>query len=235
VLHRGLIACCAVLTVAAPAWAQQPSSTPPDPARPQVQAFEMVLRGAVDLGGQRFAQRAAEVVPSVYLAPSDTPTVTGFPIREKGLFIFEIQVPGILQTGLRTYLEYLNRTPRGHTGPDSGGAKPVAAGGVSADGAVAPDPMTASPLIADPDRAYSLDVRAALMDAMIDSSAVLPLGADDMLVIVASGNDPVGPNPLYRLNPKKLILSVRNADLTEFRQGRITRDEALQRIKESYF
>ena len=52
-----LVAC---LGVAAPLWAQTPAPVE-DPAKPQVQAFEMVLRGAVDLGGQRFAQQAAKV------------------------------------------------------------------------------------------------------------------------------------------------------------------------------
>jgi hypothetical protein len=232
VVQRGLILS-AALALAVPAWAQ--TGTPADPARPQVQAFEMVLRGAVDLGGQRFAQRAAEVVPSVYLAPSDTPTVNGVPIREKGIFLFEVQVPGILQTGLRTYLEYLHQGPSPASEGVSGGAQPVSSGARVSANVSAPESVRETPLMADPDRAYSMEVRTAIIDAMLDSSAVLPLGADDTLIIVASGADPMVANPLYRSSPRKLILSIRGSDLRDFRDGKLTRDEALHRITETRF
>ena len=83
------------------------------------------------------------------------------------------------------------------------------------------------------DRAYSNFVREALIDAMLDSSAVLPLGPDDHLTIAASGIDQPGANLLYQ--SRKLMLTIKGSDLLDLRQGKITREQAKARIVEGRF
>jgi hypothetical protein len=228
VFHRLLMVGTA-LVMAVPAVAQTVAPPAADAIRAQVQAFERVLSGAVDLGGQRFAQRAARIVPSVYLAQADNPIVMGFPVPDRGVFVFEVKVPGILQSGVQVFRREQQQADRL---PVQTVSSP---GRVGADGTVAADPMTETPVIGDPDRAYSTEVRSALLDAMIDNSAVLPLEAEDLLLVVVTPNDPVASNPLYRVSPKKLILSVKGSDLTAFRQGQISREDALHRIQETSF
>jgi hypothetical protein len=232
----------ACLGIAAPLWAQTPARVE-DPAKPQVQAFEMVLRGAVDLGGQRFAQQAAKVVPNVYLAPFTTPVVVG--LRIEGVYWFEVQVPRILQTGV---LYYMDNAPRRAAVAGAGvTARPVASSGrVGATaGDVPDDPMAESPVVGedgqraapapvpDPDTQYSAQVKDALIDAMLDSSGVLPMAADDRLVVVVSGTGAAVTNPLYR--DERLILTVKSSDLSDLRQGRLTRDAVKQRITQTVF
>jgi hypothetical protein len=231
----------ACLGLAAPLWAQTPAPVE-DPVKPQVQAFEMVLRGAVDLGGQRFAQQAAKVVPNVYLAPFTTPVVVG--LRIEGVYWFDVQVPRILQTGV---LYYMDNAPRRTAGGPGVAARPVASPGrVGATaGDVPDDPMTESPVVGDdgqhaapapvpdPDTQYSAQVKDALIDAMLDSSGVLPMAAGDRLVVVVSGTGAAVTNPLYR--DERLILTVKSSDLSDLRQGRLTRDAAKERITQTVF
>ena len=74
-----------------------------------------------------------------------------------------------------------------------------------------------------------MNVRSALIDTVLDNALVLPLSAADTLEIFASGSD-TGPNSLYRTALRKLTLTVSGADLLEFRQGKLTRDEVKGRI-----
>ncbi|HVT49248.1 MAG TPA: hypothetical protein VHD57_15775 [Vicinamibacterales bacterium] len=237
---RRMVLLVACLGVAAPLWAQTPAPVE-DPAKPQVQAFEMVLRGAVDLGGQRFAQQAAKVVPNIYLAPFSTPVVVG--LRIEGVYWFDVQVPRILQTGVLYYMDNAPRRSAGGAGAVA--ARPVASPGrVGATaGDVPDDPMTQSPVagddgqraasVPDPDTQYSAQVKDALIDAMLDSSGVLPMTAGDRLVIVVSGTGAAVTNPLYR--DERLILTVKSSDLADLHQGKLTRDAVKQRITQTVF
>ena len=221
-----------VVATAWPVWTQAPAGAD-DPAKPQVQTFEMVLRSAVDRGGQNFAKRASQVVP-VVVSPGNAPIVSGVVVRELNLFVFEVQVPGIWQTSL--VLSML-RGPQGPPQPVQPVASPGPGSGRVSATTVEPDPMATTPVAGsfDPDREYSYEVRDALIESVFDNAGVLPLGATDSLVIIAGGNDPPVPNPFYRQTPRKLVLSIKGSDLLDFRQGRLTREEARRRVKESHF
>ncbi len=66
-----------------------------DPARPQVQTFEMVLGRALETAGRNFATRAAEIAPQLTALPTgENPQVTGVAVRDLNLFVFNVQVPG---------------------------------------------------------------------------------------------------------------------------------------------
>lgn len=230
------------LAVAAPAWAAQvpeaPDAPPPQPqpqnlAKTSTFAYEMALRSAVLMGGQRLAQQAAAIVPQVVLATTEQPIVRGVKLEGWGFF-FDVQAPDI-QSSVMVW-DMVNQSRGAQRaavpppGSPGGPERPV-----SATGTVEPDPMTASPVQPsfDPNRAYSNFVRDSLIDALLDSSAVLSLAVDDHLTIAASGIDSPGSNPLYQA--RKLILTIKGSDLQDLRQGRITRDQAKARIIESRF
>jgi len=218
----GVAVAVAALVWVNPAAAQVEAPELPDnPARTQAFVFERALRGAVELGGQQLAKRAMVLVPELTLSTEEA-TVRGVKLGGYG-FHFDVQVPSIQSTVLLLDM-VAARQRRGAA------SQPVAATGV-----VASDPMNAPAPSFDTDREYTTYVRAALVDAMLDSSGVLAVAAGERLSVVVSGIEHPNPNPLYRASTQKLILTISGSDLIELRQGRISRDEARQRIVEERF
>ena len=101
---------------------------------------------------------------------------------------------------------------------------PAAIGGVEADPVTKP-PVTEASLNA----MYTNFVKEALMDAIIDTGGVLILADAEKLVVTASGDD-VLTSQLQRLNTRQLVLTIKGIDLNALRSGRITREQARDRI-----
>jgi hypothetical protein len=224
----------AAVLVAAPVMAQQTAPPADNAAKSQTYIYERTLRSAVELGGQKLAQQASVFVPQIVLAATEQPIVRGVRLIGFGFF-FDVQVPNIDQSSVMVWdmVNQSSRVPRnamGSQGTESP-ARPVGTVGATS-GPVAADPMVTVPAAFSPDRAYSNFVREALIDALLDSSGVLPLGADEKLTVAASGIDQPS-STLYRSG--KLMLTIKAADLLELRQGHITRDQAKERIVEERF
>jgi hypothetical protein len=200
-------------------WAQVPEP-PENPARTQAFVFERALRGAVELGGQQLAKRALVLFPEFILSTEEA-TVRGVKLGGYG-FYFDVQVPDIQSTTI--VLDMMARQRR------AGPSQPV-----SALGGVTDDPMTVPSPVFDTDREYSAYVRAALIDALLDSSGVLVMGPGEHLTVAVSGIERRGPNPLYRSDSGKLMLTIAASDLVELRAGRISREQAKDRIVQERF
>jgi hypothetical protein len=215
------------LTLVAPLGAQQPQ--PPDgvdsQTRYQLRQYETALRQAVTHAGEQLAARALAVVPDVQLSMATEPVVRFVPTPEGP--VFDVQIPLLLQTGpalLRAYQRPPAQPVAQNANPDR----------VTGTGVVTADPMTKSPVqeqVFDPDKEYTAFAREALIDALLDNSGAVPLKDGERLVIDASGLDIVRA-PLYPDNSRKLMLVISAADLTAYRQAKITRDEAKARIIE---
>jgi hypothetical protein len=192
--------------------------------------YEMALKNAVTLGGQQLAEQTRTMVPEVVLT-TEPPIVRGHRLPDYG-FLFDVQAPDIQHT--MRVLDMLLETRPVQPEPRAAAAQPVSQGRTAATGLIEADPMLAPPgiiSVAAATTAYTSYVRQNLIDAMLDSSSVLPLGTADRLTIVASGVEQPNANPLYR--PRKLMITITGADLQDFRQGRISREEAKARILES--
>ena len=89
----------------------------------------------------------------------------------------------------------------------------------------------------DPNRAYTEAVTRALVDAMIDYSTPMQIGADQWLTVAArddEGRDSLSPpDPLEEI--VTMIYRIKGSDLQEYRQGRIDRDEVRKRVQLSQF
>jgi hypothetical protein len=190
--------------------------------------YEHALRSAVSLGGQRLALEARAVVPEVVLT-TEQPIVRGLRLPGYG-FVFDVQAPNIQSTVLVWEMLLSTRPPDQRAARQA--VQPVADGRTAAMGVVDADPM-AAPSGFDATSAYPSYVREALIDAMLDSSSVLLLGTDERLTIAASGIEEPNTNPLYR--ERKLIITINGSDLQDFRQGRLTRQQARERIEEGRF
>ena len=114
-----------------------------------------------------------------------------------------------------------------------GGVQPVASGGVEM---AAPGPPEAAPqphaaVIDDPGLAYTLEVKGALMEAMLDYGTPIPIGEQQWLTIAARDDHDgrLGGGDPYDVST--IVLRISGADLSAFRAGRLTREEALAKVE----
>jgi len=106
----------------------------------------------------------------------------------------------------------------------------VTASGLSS-GAAAAQSKAIADMVDDPQEGYTREVQAALIDAMIENSGHLDLGADELLVVAARDNMPENPLiPGDATDFSTIMLQVRGSDLAAFRGGRITIEEARQKV-----
>jgi hypothetical protein len=79
--------------------------------------------------------------------------------------------------------------------------------------------------------AYTNAVREALIDAMIENSGPIPVGAEEWLTVAARDNvprDPLMPGDTAGLNT--LIFRIKGSDLAAFRAGRLTLEDARRHV-----
>jgi hypothetical protein len=153
------------------------------------------------------------------------------------------QVQALTDVRARANLDALIRQVELEVGPLAGAATPQAgatrAGTVSAatptlDGGVAAP--SAPPPLTDPGDVYTSEVREALIDAMFDHSGSINLGAGEWLTIAARADMDRrflngDPNDM----PQTMVLRVRGSDLQAFREGQLSREEAVKRVEVNNF
>jgi hypothetical protein len=101
-----------------------------------------------------------------------------------------------------------------------------------APGAPAP-PGTDVPWLMDTNRRYTEEVQRALIDAMIDFSAPMPLGDDEWLTVAARDNeqrDSLAPQDPYE-EVVTVLLRIKGTDLKAYRAQRIDKAEARKRVR----
>jgi hypothetical protein len=90
-------------------------------------------------------------------------------------------------------------------------------------------------VLTDPNEAYRTEVLAALKDAMLAHSSALGIGASEWLTIAAKGDDGRPRLAPADSDARTRLIRLRGSDLQDFLAGKITREEALQRIEEKVF
>ena len=229
-------------------------------ARYNVSIMEGVLEAAVTHGAQNLIQRVKAVAPGDMLLLAGTAEVRGYQLEGYGLF-FDVEVPMLRQSvawtlralidqngvplavALQELRAYVRSVQDPQTKESLEGALwriELQVGPTSAAGAPDSAPASASgaPVISadaliwlnDPNGAYTSEVKKALVDAVLEHSGTLSIGADEWLTVAARDNE-----RRDRLNPgddvRTIILRVKGSDLTAFRSGRITLDEARKRVE----
>ena len=101
----------------------------------------------------------------------------------------------------------------------------------------APDAAPAIPvdatLLNDPGEAYTQEVRASLVDAMIENSGALVLGAEEWLTVAARDNAPT--DPVMPGDQMTLVLRVKGSDIHAFRAGTLTLEQVRSRVQAGEF
>jgi hypothetical protein len=99
-----------------------------------------------------------------------------------------------------------------------------------APGAPPSELMNANGVLDDPGLAYTNEVKAALVDAMLEYGTSIAIGDNEWLTIAARDNNDsrIGGDDPYDVTT--IILRVKGTDLAAYKAGRITRDEAVKRV-----
>ena len=227
--------------------------------RYQIGVMERVLEQAVQHGAQMAGRQLPRLTPNIWLF-SGPIRARGFVLAGYGLF-FDVEVPALrrslawsLQTleqqglgignalrSLRTHVESLADPPaRGaleeallrielQVGPVAAQDIQTSAGLLGVSGQSTP---TEPP--SQPDEAYTAQVKLALIDAMLDHSGPISLGPDEWLTVAArGGQDRFGPADASDV--LTIVLRITGRDMGDFRAGRLSREEATQRVEVSEF
>jgi hypothetical protein len=236
------IVCVAVVAVSARQEPQPPGAgqaqaaaaqVQPDQLKVPVSQFEVLLRDALLVAVRRFAQWAQQVVPDVYVTQAASPTVHGILLPD-GSVVYTIQQAELV--GVRILNQTLQQRPAATPPPANGLPKVNAQNLVTADPMVAADPNAegcarVTSVLVDANQKYTDCVREALINAMLDSSVLLPIKPGQSLHVADIPVD-VAVNSVYSNPSRKLTLSIKGEDLKEFHDGKITRDQAKLRITE---
>ena len=228
---------CAAAMLAAPVAAQQriepPSQAQETALKNNVRTFEMALKTAVETAGMRLVQWASQTAP-VPMAFAQDPSVRSVPLLDNSL-VFHVEVAEIIPTSLVLWSRYREMPPGARAGAARvGNAPPGMAPPDAAGPGKAPTGDIAS-LAVTPDAYYTELVRGSLIDTMLDSSGVLPLRAGQTLTVACIPVDVAVTNPVNRNPSRQLILTIKGEDVIALRDGKLSREEAKQRIIERRF
>lgn len=108
--------------------------------------------------------------------------------------------------------------------------------GLPASTSAPAQPQVDPTLIDDPNAAYTREVSAAIIDAMIENSGPLPVGDNEWLTVAARDN--IRPDRLVpgdTSNISSIVFRIKGSDLAAFRSGRMTLDEARQHVEVKQF
>ena len=94
-----------------------------------------------------------------------------------------------------------------------------------------PGPDIDPALLNDPSDAYTEEVKAAVIDAMIEHSGPLGLGENEWLTVAARDNAPTAQFISSDPDVVTLVLRVKGSDLSAFRAGRLTLGEVRSRVQ----
>ena len=128
----------------------------------------------------------------------------------------------------------LQVSPMSTLASTSGAVSAIPASGSAAAPAPAPVRPLNDPVLANPDEAYRTEIRDALIDAMLEHSRGLALGANELLTVAARRTDD-RPRLGIDTDARTVVLSVRGSDLMAFLAGQLTSEEARGRIEVRVF
>ena len=127
--------------------------------------------------------------------------------------------------------------PVGPVQPDAAarpGATPVSAAAVVTSTPAAPQVDPA--VVDDPNAAYTHEVSAAIIDAMIENSGSLPVADNEWLTVAARDNirpDRLVPGDMSNIS--SIVFRIKGSDLAAFRAGRMTLEEARTHVEVKQF
>jgi hypothetical protein len=122
--------------------------------------------------------------------------------------------------------------------PSDAGGRPqtVGAATLASQTTAPPAPVVDLALVEDPNGAYTREVSAAIVDAMIENSGPLPIADNEWLMVAARDN--VRPDRLVpgdTSNISSIVFRIRGTDLAAFRAGRMPLEETRKHVEIKQF
>lgn len=246
------VALAAGVTTAA---AQAPITQAQVERRYNVRVFGNVLVSAAQHGAELMQLKVQQIDPSIILLSGTAPRAHGFVIDGHGVF-FYLEIPrvdpmvawAVTNRGrdeaaiaaisrMRTALQYVSdvqmkqmlendlKRLEQRVSPPGPQTRQPAGMGMPASAAAAP-----APVMNNPNMEYERLVVDQIISAMLDHSHQLGLGADEWLTIAARGSQ--GPMVAEAVFDDSVTIQfrIKASDLSAFRAGTITRDEARARV-----
>jgi hypothetical protein len=249
----------AVVLVAGAAGAQQQNDAEQIKGRQRISMMEGVLERAVSNGADNMLRQMKAMMPDAPML-TGVPEVRGFRLDGYGVF-FDVEVPALrlpvtwplrymrrdnleamrLAQELRAVMvdidprqrDKLAQLVRQLESQAQGPAGLRTVGGVPGANAVpAPGAAVADASLDDPNEHYTREVKSALVDAMIENSGPIALGAEEWLTVAARDNvprDPLIPSDVADFST--VIFRLKGSDLAAFRAGRLTLDEVRRKVE----
>jgi hypothetical protein len=216
-------------------------------ARYKVRVMEGVLEKSVQQAALRLNEQLQRVSPDL-IQLAGAAHARGYRLEGYGLF-FDVEVPAAMRQTMGWTARVMRQQQQGVSEAlgslkrIAGELDPKARATSSAPAALpAPTPdadkpaVMAAPADADallwrsPDLAYEEHVREALIGAMLDWGALLPIGPDEWLTVAARDNQDVV-MPGAAPDVVTIILRVKGSDLADRLSGRVTTDELRRRVE----
>jgi hypothetical protein len=236
-LVKSVIAVTMMVAMPAMAGAQTPLHASAEQQRRQdkISIMEGTLTASVGAVARRVAQDV-RTVDSTAMLFTGTARAKGFILDGHGVF-FYVEVPTLDLTVMLTVQQFERErngqqraeAPPGREGQPGGNPQPV--NEMRAD-AVPPVRTAAESLahLAAEGQKWRETVRLALIDAMLDNSKNLELKPDEWLTIAARGSETdLMPNEI--LNLTTTVMRVKGSDVIDFLAGRLTKEEARQKVE----
>lgn len=204
----------------------------------QLTVMEGSLTGSIRLAANQVARDIQSSTPGAMLF-SGPARAKGFILDGYGPF-FYVEIPS-LDMNLVLTLDSLERTAERRSTrssqmqPVTDSARPQG----TPDAVQAPLPPDADQALRtvaeeDPVQKYRAAVRRCLIDSMLDNSKSMNLAPGEWLTIAARGSEAgLIPGEIYQLTT--MVVRVKGSDLADFLAGRITREEARQRVEVRQF
>jgi hypothetical protein len=186
--------------------------------------LEGTLTGAVKSAAQRIAKELQSNTPNAMLFTGEA-RAKGFSLDGYGVF-FYVEIPAV-DVNVTVMVESIERD-----------AQQRRIDGVNNKVDTSPTSaakQTLQNLVTDdPAQRWRDAVKLALVDAMLEHSKSLQMKPDEWLSVAARGSEGgLLPNEIYQLPTS--VLRVKGSDLADYLAGRLTKDEARQRVEVRLF
>jgi len=193
--------------------------------RKQMLTFNGVLQGAVRNGAEAMQQNVRQVTPDAVLVLSGPAEVSSSRIPNLGP-LFNVRVPGMRPNTAWALRIMMN--PPGSVRPTSlspdGTPRPAAP--------PAPSPYVDPALLTDPDGVYTREVKSAIVDAMIENSSAMRIGANEWLTVVARDSAQPDPQvPSSQTDFHTITFQIKGSELIDIAEKGIALEEARKRVK----
>jgi len=228
----------------------QDSTAQPVDRRDAIKTLETVFTLAVKSGADKLAlQMRASEPGSLFLI--DTGRTRGFVIEGYGVF-FDVDVPMMKQSYLYVTRQLTQQETRAQLENNIANLPPgmlrdfavrelrrmdqqamrqpgvASATQIANPGVVTGQVVDTPAAAADPNELYTQAVKTAIIDAMLNYSVGLKLGADEWLAVAA--RDAQGAAPGQPEDASTIVIRVRGSDLAAFHANKLTRDDVLKRV-----